>query len=195
MAVSMNPLDLNRDDALLIVDVQNDFCPGGALPVDRGDTIVPILNRWIRAASQRGAVVVASRDWHPEGHVSFEARGGPWPRHCVQQTEGARFHPELDLPDDVHLVSKGQHQDQDQYSAMAGTGLAEHLRRAGVHRVFVGGLAQDVCVWATVLDARAEGFEVHLIEDATRGVDPREAKRAMKDMRRAGVVIDTTDAE
>src|SRR5690349_9197046 len=103
----MNPPALGPSDALIIVDVQNDFCPGGALPVPEGDRVVPVLNRWNEAASAGGATVVASRDWHPAGHVSFRERGGPWPPHCVQDTKGAAFHPGLRLPADVLIVSKG----------------------------------------------------------------------------------------
>src|SRR5262249_46250784 len=149
------------------VDVQNDFCPGGALPVAEGHQVVPVLNRWIEAARRGGARIVASRDCHPPGHVSFRDRGGPWPVHCVQDTPGAAFHPGLNLPAEAAVLSKGSAPDRDNYSPFADTGLADTLRRQGVRRVWVGGLAQDVCVRAAVLDALAAGFEVHLIEDAT----------------------------
>ncbi len=114
----MNPHHLKPTDALVIVDVQNDFCPGGSLAVDEGHEIVPVINRWIRAAVQQGARIVATRDWHPPDHASFHAGGGPWPQHCVQGSEGAAFHADLELPDDVHIVSKGTHRDDASYSAV-----------------------------------------------------------------------------
>jgi nicotinamidase/pyrazinamidase len=180
---------LQRGDALLIVDVQVDFCPGGALPVAGGDAVVPILNRWIAAARHSGVPVYASRDWHPAVHMSFVSHGGEWPAHCVQDTPGARYHPDLALPEDVIPVCKGARLDRDQYSAFADTGLAEHLAAAGVTRVFLGGLALDVCVRASALDARRHGFEVHLIEEATRPVDPAAGRTTLEELRRAGVVV------
>jgi nicotinamidase/pyrazinamidase len=184
---------LSASDALLIVDVQMDFCPGGALPVALGDQVVPVLNRWIDTARQGGAAIVASRDWHPPGHVSFRARGGPWPVHCVQDTPGAAFAPDLRLPEGAIIVSKGTDVDRDNYSPFAETALAETLRRKGVRRVWVGGLAQDVCVRSAVLDALQEGFEVHVIEEATRAVNvkPDDGRRALDEMRAHGAVIET----
>ena len=183
---------LSQHDALLVVDVQNDFCPGGALAVPEGDQVVPVLNDWIRAARESGVPVVASRDWHPAGHCSFAEQGGPWPVHCVQDTEGAAFHPELELPDDALVISKGRSPERDNYSAFDDTGLADMLRERGVERVWVGGLAQDVCVRATVLDACDAGFETHLIADATRPVDvePGDGERALEAMRAAGARIE-----
>jgi nicotinamidase/pyrazinamidase len=181
---------LQPGDALVVVDVQNDFCPGGALPVAEGDQVVPVLNRWIESAREGGACVVASRDWHPPGHVSFRERGGPWSTHCVQGTRGAAFHPELRLPPDTRVVSKGTALDRDAYSAFAGTGLAEWLRGRGVGRVWVGGLAQDVCVRATVLDALKEGFEVHLVRDATRPVDPGRVRATIEELGAAGCMVE-----
>src|ERR1700757_4198445 len=132
-------------DALIIVDVQNDFCPGGALPVAEGDRVVPVLNRWIDSAGRGRALIVASRDWHPRNHISFRERGGPWPVHCVQDTPGAAFHPDLHLPADALIRSKGMAPDKDNYSPFEGTDFTETLRRRGVRRLWVGGLAQDVC--------------------------------------------------
>jgi len=181
---------LRRGDALLIVDVQNDFCPGGALAVRDGDSVVPVLNRWIRDAREAGVPVFASRDWHPRNHASFEERGGPWPPHCVQDTKGAEFHPALDL-EGASVISKGDDPDADAYSAFAGTGLAERLRSAGVKRLWVGGLATDYCVKATVLDALNNGFRVGVIVDAVRAVDARQGDgaRALEEMRRAGAEL------
>lgn len=181
-------------DALLVVDVQNDFCPGGALAVGEGDRVVPVLNEWIEEARTIGVPVFASRDWHPAGHISFRQRGGPWPPHCVQGTPGAAFHPGLNLPSNVEIVTKADKPDEDSYSAFGGTRLAERLRHAGVRRLWIGGLAQDYCVRATALDAIREGFDVHLIVDATRAVNvsPGDGRRALEDIERAGGVIEET---
>ncbi len=183
-------------DAVVVVDVQNDFCPGGALPVARGDEVVPVLNRWIAAAERAGAKVVVSRDWHPPHHVSFLDQGGQWPPHCVQNSEGAQFHAGLEVPADAILVTKGDRMDRDQHSAFDRTGLGEELRRRGVKRLWIGGLAQDVCVRATVLDALEEGFDVHVIKDGTRPVDvqPGDGERALEEMREAGAVIENGGA-
>ncbi len=181
---------LQAGDALIIVDVQRDFCPCGALPIENGDTIVPVLNRWIDRANRIGVPVFASRDWHPRAHLSFRPQGGEWPVHCVKETEGATFHPDLRLPPDTVIITKGDQTDRDQYSAFDGTGLAEQLRRRGVVRVFVGGLAEDVCVRATALDAVKAGFKVHLIAGATKPVTADGGKKAIAEMRGAGVVVD-----
>ncbi|HVS76430.1 MAG TPA: isochorismatase family protein [Steroidobacteraceae bacterium] len=188
-----NPKDaLGRGDALLIVDVQNDFCPGGALPIEQGDQVIPVLNEWIAAAVSVRIPVYASRDWHPRGHVSFRESGGPWPAHCLQDTDGARFGSDLRLPEDTVKVTKGVRFDHDQNSAFDETGLAAHLRSRGIRRLWIGGLAQDVCVLATVLDARAAGFEVTLIRDATRGVTPAGCAAADERMREAGARFTAT---
>jgi len=180
-------------DALLIVDVQNDFCPGGALPVPRGDEVVPVLNRYAERFHAAGAPVFASRDWHPERTRHFKAWGGAWPPHCVQGTPGAAFHPELRLPPGTVIVSKGQDPEQDAYSAFQavtdeGLGFAAALGARGVRRLFVGGLATDYCVRASVLDALKEGFEVVVLEDAVRAVDvqPGDGARALEEMTAAG---------
>src|SRR5688572_20175295 len=146
-------MDLRPGDALLVVDVQNDFCPGGALPIPDGDRVVGVLNRWIEAAVNGNVPIYASRDWHPSGHPSFASEGGAWPPHCLQDTEGAAFHPDLKLPAGTVKVAKGTRFDQDQYSAFDQTGLDARLRRDGIRRIWAGGLAQDVCVCASVLDA------------------------------------------
>jgi len=183
---------IRNGDALVVVDVQNDFCPGGALAVPNGDAIVPVLNGWIEAAQAAGIPIVASRDWHPEDHCSFSDRGGPWPRHCVRETPGAAFHPELELPRDAIVISKGRDRNRENYSAFDDTGLANRLQGLGVERLFIGGLAQDVCVRATVIDACEAGFETHLIRNATRAVDvsPGDGDRALEAMRAAGARID-----
>lgn len=191
-----HPRDLlQTGDTVLIVDVQNDFCPGGALPIPDGDRVVGPLSVWTAAAAHRGLRVYASRDWHPIHHPSFKAHGGIWPVHCLQDSEGARFHPDLVLVEGTVVVTKGTRFDRDQYSAFDETGLAAELRLRGVRRLWVGGLAQDVCVRATVLDARTAGFEVVVIEDATLPVTPEGGVRARDDMRRAGVTFERTARE
>ena len=137
---------LRSGDALLIVDVQKDFCSGGALPIEDGEKVIPILNRWIAAAVSKGLPIYASRDWHPVGHISFQESGGSWPPHCIQDSDGACFHPNLKLPNSVVKVTKGTRFDRDQNSAFDETGLAEELRKKGIKRLLVGGLAEDVCV-------------------------------------------------
>ncbi|MEQ6890014.1 nicotinamidase [Halomonas sp. CS7] len=159
-------------DALLVVDIQNDFCEGGALAVSGATALVPAINAEIEAARAAGALVVVSRDWHPVDHASFAHRGGPWPVHCVQDTAGAAFHPDLALPADTVRVSKATAFDADAYSAFDGTGLAGYLREKGIERVIVCGLALDVCVRATALDARREDFDVCLLEALSAPVDP-----------------------
>ncbi|MEX0653945.1 MAG: nicotinamidase [Phycisphaeraceae bacterium] len=184
--------DLGGNDAIIVVDVQNDFCPGGALPVEDGDKVVPVLNRWLDAVRHAVPVVAASRDWHPPNHVSVHERGGPWPRHCVQGTVGAAFHPDLHLPGEAWIIAKGTDPDADQYSAFDHTGLVERLQGQAIRRLWVGGLALDVCVRASVLDALQAGFEVHLIADATRAINasPGDDERAIDDMRQAGAIIE-----
>jgi nicotinamidase/pyrazinamidase len=186
--VKLNP----RRDALIVVDVQNDFCSGGSLPVPDGDQVIPSLNALLRRAN---CFIAATRDWHPEDHCSFTAQGGPWPVHCVADTWGADFHPALDRSRLQLIVSTATAPDQEAYSGFQGTSLAEILRDRGVERVLVGGLATDYCVKATALDARREGFEVIILEDAIRGVEvnPGDSDRALDEMRQAGCAILRTD--
>jgi len=178
-----------KGDALIIVDVQKDFCPGGALPVEDGEKIVPVLNTWIETAEQQGIPIYASRDWHTVRHVSFKDQGGPWPPHCLRDSEGAGFHSGLHLPDNVVKITKGVRFDQDQNSVFDQTGLTLQLKRDGIERLWIGGLAQDVCVLASVLDARNEGFDVFVIREATRPVSPEGGEKALQDMEKAGAVI------
>lgn len=175
-------------DALIVVDVQNDFCPGGKLAVDGGDEVVPEINHRIDQAVEAGVPVFASQDWHPEGHASFKESGGPWPEHCVQGSEGAAFHPDLDLPDDVTIIRKGADPDTDQYSAFD-AGLADRLRDRDVARVFIGGLAKDVCVKTTGNHALDEEFDVVMIEPATRAVDDEEGRDAFEKLDERGATI------
>ena len=182
-----------KDAALLIIDVQNDFCPGGSLAVPGGDAVTGPLSRLAERFAREGRPVFASRDRHPRRTVHFESFGGHWPRHCVQGTVGAAFHPALRLPPQTQLVSKGMGADEDAYSAFeardeTGNLLSELLSRQGVRRLYVGGLATDYCVKASVLDALKAGLETYVIEDAVAAVDLREGdgERALSEMRRAG---------
>jgi nicotinamidase/pyrazinamidase len=184
---------LRKGDALIFVDVQKDFCRGGALPIDGGDEVVPVLNRWIAAAIDKGLPIYASRDWHPTGHMSFKERGGIWAPHCVQDTDGAAFHPDLQLPKHTNKITKGVRFDKDQNSAFDETGLAAHLQEHDIKRLWIGGLAMDVCVLATVLDARKEGFEVEVIADATLPVTAEGGVKAKCQMREAGAKMQTTE--
>ncbi|HSH56985.1 MAG TPA: nicotinamidase [Halomonas sp.] len=183
------PINYTPSDALLVIDMQNDFCEGGALAVAGGSALVPAINAEIAAARTAGALIVASRDWHPVDHVSFQHRGGPWPEHCVQDTPGAAFHPELELPDDAICVSKACAFDADAYSAFDGTGLGGYLRERGITRVVVCGLALDVCVKATALDACREGFEVFLLEALSAAVDPAAVTKVRGELQSAGIEV------
>jgi nicotinamidase/pyrazinamidase len=176
--------------ALIVVDVQNDFCPGGALAVERGDEVVAPLNRLIGEFLERGEPVYKSRDWHPTRTKHFADFGGTWPVHCVRGTRGAEFHEDLLDDPRVRVVSKGLG-DEDSYSAFDGTTLAEELRRQGVREVWVGGLATDYCVKNTVLDALREGFRVRALSDAMRAVNlkPDDGQRAIEEMRAAGAEV------
>jgi len=182
-----------RTDALIVVDVQNDFCPGGALPVPQGDQVVPAINRTLDLA---GWLSIATRDWHPQDHCSFKPQGGIWPVHCVAGTRGAALHPGLDAMKLRHLISKATTKAAEGYSGFQGTELGALLKGQGVRRVFVCGLATDYCVKATALDARKAGFEVVVLEDAIRGVEvqPGDCARAMQEMAAAGIgFAKTTD--
>lgn len=190
MASDPFAVTLQPGDALILVDVQYDFLPGGSLAVPRGDEVVPALNRYIALFQQRGLPVFATRDWHPPQHCSFREQGGPWPPHCIAGSDGARFAALLDLPCEVTIISKATTTQTDAYSGFEGTELTELLRQAGVSRVFVGGLATDYCVLNTVRDARRLGFGAVLLTDAVRAVDvaPGDGERAIAEMLGAGAL-------
>jgi nicotinamidase/pyrazinamidase len=174
-------------DALIIVDVQNDFCPGGALAVADGHEVIPGINRLLNYPW----LAVATMDWHPSDHCSFHPQAGPWPPHCVQGTPGAELHPELDASKIQVIITKGSQTERDAYSGFDGTQLANILRQKGVHRVVVCGLATDYCVRATAYDALKEGFEVIVLEDAIRGVEvkPGDCQQAIDELKDAGASI------
>jgi nicotinamidase/pyrazinamidase len=176
-------------EALVIVDFQNDFTPGGALGVPGGDAIADRVNEL--AGDPRFDLVVATRDWHPRDHGSFTERGGIWPVHCVQGTEGAELFPGLDRAKVDVIVDKGQDPGTEGYSGFEATELESLLRERGIDRITVVGLATDYCVKNTVLDARRLGFDVTVDEDAVRAVDvsPGDGERAIDEMRAAGATV------
>jgi nicotinamidase/pyrazinamidase len=194
MADSKEHFATSSTRALVLVDVQNDFCSGGALEVPGGDRVVPVLNRMIERFAAQGLPIYATRDWHPPDTHHFREFGGPWPPHCVQGTSGANLHPDLRVPADLILVSAGQGRDDDGYSGFEGTTadgrtFEEALRRRGVTELYVGGLATDYCVRATVLDARRHGFDVTVLADAIAGIAPETSERALEEMKRAGARV------
>lgn len=164
-------IHLNEKDALIVVDVQVDFLPGGSLAVPNGDQVIPPLNGYIKRFSQQGLPIFFTRDWHCSQHCSFRENGGPWPPHCLADNPGAQFAPDLLLPqDNLYIVSKGEHSDMDAYSGFQDTPLLKLLREQGVRRVFIGGIATEYCVKATVMDALNFGFVTMLLTDAIQGV-------------------------
>jgi nicotinamidase/pyrazinamidase len=187
---------MQSKNALIVIDVQNDFCPGGALAVKDGDQVVPPLNRYMAKFKAAGAPIFATRDWHPAKTSHFNTSGGPWPPHCIQGSQGAQFHPALTLPSETVIVSAGMGSDEDGYSGFLGKDergilLVDLLRQQGVEHLFVGGLATDYCVKHTVLDGLKEGFKVVLLTDSVRGVNlkPDDSARAIEEMLHAGAEI------
>jgi nicotinamidase/pyrazinamidase len=183
-------METKKRRALIVVDVQNDFCPGGALAVSAGDEVVAPLNDLIREFLARNEPVFKSRDWHPRRTKHFAEFGGTWPVHCVQETRGAEFHPKLTDDPRITVISKGTG-DENQYSAFDATDLASRLRALDVEEVWVGGLATDYCVKNTVLDALREGFNAKAVRNAMRPVElqPGDGARAIEEMQRAGAEI------
>ena len=181
----------NKKKALIVVDVQNDFCPGGSLAVANGDEVVAPLNKLIKEFLDRGEPVFKSRDWHPATAKHFAVYGGVWPVHCVQNTPGAEFHKDLSDDPRITIISKGIDESADGYSAFDGTSLAQILHDEGVTEVWVGGLATDYCVKHTVLDALRQGFEVKALADSMRPVNikPDDGASAIAEMRSAGAEI------
>ena len=191
---------MSSSPALLIVDVQNDFCPGGALPVRDGDQVVPVLRRAAQRFTAFGWPVYASRDWHPADSAHFAGQGGTWPVHCVQGSEGARLREDLELPSSAMIVTKGRARHDDGYSAIVGEvsgrgSLLEDLQARRVTHLYVGGLATDYCVKHTVLDALDQGFAITVLTDAIRPVDvqPGDGERALEEMVAAGARLGTSN--
>lgn len=183
-------LSLGSGDALVIVDVQNDFLPGGSLAVPEGNAVAEALNRYIDVFVKHDLPIYATRDWHTSDHCSFQPQGGPWPPHCVAASSGADFAPQLRLPVNAIIISKGTGSHQDAYSGFEGTDLAEQLRAMDVRRLFIGGLATDYCVLNTVRDALSHRFAVLLLEDAIRAVNaqPDDGNKAIAEMQQRGAV-------
>jgi nicotinamidase/pyrazinamidase len=181
-------VQLASGDALIIVDIQNDFLPGGALGVRNGDEVIPVLNEYARLFARHGLPIYVTRDWHPPDHCSFREQGGPWPVHCVAGTRGAAFADSLQVPADAAIISKATSPVKEAYSTFEGTDLAMKLRQQSVGRVFIGGLATDYCVVNSVNDARRLGFATFVLEDAIRAVDvhPGDGEAACATMRQAG---------
>ncbi|AHF81023.1 nicotinamidase [Thermococcus paralvinellae] len=176
-------------EALIIVDMQKDFMPGGALPVPDGDKIIPKVEEYIKKFKEKGALIVATRDWHPPNHISFKEQGGPWPRHCVQNTEGAKF--VVKLPEDAIIISKADKPDKEAYSGFEGTNLAEMLKENGIRKVYICGVATEYCVRATALDALRYGFEVYILKDAIKGINPEDEEKVLKELEKKGAKIIT----
>ncbi len=179
--------------ALLIVDVQNDFCPGGALGIPEGDKIVPKINKYIKIFSKKKLPVFVSRDWHPVMTKHFRDFGGAWPVHCIRNTKGAQFHPKLRLPKGAVLLYKGMDPQKDSYSAfqaedIRGINLGKLLKLSGIEELYIGGLATDYCVKSSALDVLKNGFKVRLLMDAIRGVNfkPDDSEKAIREMVRKG---------
>lgn len=188
-ATARELIRIDERAALIVVDPQNDFCPGGSLPVAEGDEIFDVINGLMPTFSH----VFATQDWHPPEHRFFQAYGGPWPYHCLEGTRGAAFQSRLNAEGIQETVRKGTDPNLDGYSGFAGTDLAERLRRRGVRRVFVAGLATDYCVKATAIEAIREGFETYVLTDAIRAVDvaPGDGERSLREMEVAGARLTT----
>ena len=174
---------IDEHTVLVVVDVQNDFCPGGALPVPEGDKVVPMLNEYVKKFRKAGAAIIFTRDWHPPDHSSFKSQGGRWPPHCIQNSKGAEFHRDLVLPPGAEVVSKADKKDE-AYSFFQGTELAREFHHRRFTKMLVGGLATDYCVKETVLDGLRHGFEVYHLDDASLGVNvhPNDSELALAEM-------------
>jgi len=186
----MNKIIITNNSAIIAVDIQNDFCPGGALPVPDGDAVVYSMNLYITKFSKMGLPVYFTRDWHPQNHISFKTNGGIWPEHCVQETYGAELHKKLLIPSRAVIISKGISPDNDGYSGFEETDLDKRLKAKNIRQLFIGGLATDYCVKSTVLDALHAGFDVVFLSDASKGVDVNtgDSEQAIDEMLREGAV-------
>jgi len=184
---------LSKSDALILVDVQNDFCPSGALAVPGGDKVAATLSRVANEFKRRGARVYASQDWHHPRHSSFKEQGGLWPPHCVQDTWGAEFHQNLRLPEGTVIVRTGTNPLLEVHSAFTDSDLERRLGRAGVGRLFIGGLATEYGVVHAVLDARQKGFETYVLTDAIAALNakPEDGVEALRKMEKAGAKLAT----
>lgn len=173
--------------ALLVVDIQNDFCPGGALGVREGDQIIPTVNKYVDLFLKNQLPVFVSRDWHPQDTKHFKDAGGPWPMHCIQNTRGAEFHPDFRVPDEAIILSKGTNPELDGYSVFEARDSSnklfiELLQEMGIEKLYIAGIATDYCVRMTSLDAFKNGFVVHVLTDAIKGVDKTDSKRTIAEI-------------
>jgi nicotinamidase/pyrazinamidase len=187
---SQGDTQLQATDALIIVDVQNDFLPGGSLAVPNGDEVVPTMNNYSIAFKEKKLPIFATRDWHPANHCSFKAQGGIWPPHCVQGSQGGEFASDLQLPEEAVVISTATDPKKEAYSGFHGTDLHDQLQALGVKRLFIGGLATDYCVLSTVKDGLSLGYEVYLLEDASRAVNvnPHDGQKAIAEMVNLGAI-------
>ncbi len=187
---STDKIELGKGDALLVIDIQNDFLPGGSLAVPEGDQVIPVLNGYIDQFINRQLPVFATRDWHPSNHCSFIQQGGPWPEHCIADSKGAEFASGLHLPVSTYIISKGTEVEQDGYSGFANRTLKEQLDNAGACRLFIGGLATDYCVLNTVRDALSCHYRVLLLTDAMRAVNVQrqDGENAINEMIQKGAI-------
>lgn len=184
-----------KGDALLIIDVQNDFFPGGALPVPEGEDIIPTINAWIAASKEAGVPIFASRDWHPSNHCSFKEQGGPWPMHCVQNSKGAEMHSAIKIPADTVIIDTASDPLKEAYSAFQGhttegQTLHDAMRKSGVQRIWLLGLAQDFCVCESALEGQKKGYEVHVLMKGTKPIHEETGEDAVQRMQAAGVIIE-----
>jgi len=188
-------ISLQGGDVLILVDVQNDFLPGGALGVPHGEAVIPVLNTAIEHFHDRGLLIVATRDWHPANHCSFRAQGGPWPPHCIAHTPGAALAADLRLPADATVISKATTSDNEAYSGFNGTELEGILRVQRAQRLFIGGLATEYCVLHTVKDALALRFQTYVLKDAIRAVNmlPDDGTKAEREMVTEGAHLITVE--
>jgi nicotinamidase/pyrazinamidase len=180
--------------ALIVVDIQRDFCPGGSIPVEESDEIVGPTNSLISEFERQGLPIFLTRDWHPADHRSFRSRGGIWPSHCVKNSSGAEFHPSLRIPRGLKIVDKATESNTEAYSAFQGTDLAAMLRRNGTKKLYLAGLATDYCVKETVMDGLSNGFAIDVVTDAVKGVDPEDSMSALRDMSAKGAVMTDSKA-
>ena len=178
---------MQTNKALLVVDLQNDFCPGGALGVPEGDQIIPKVNNYVKLFLKKKFPVFVSRDWHPKDTKHFKQAGGPWPPHCIQNTEGSKFHPDFDIPKDAIILSKGTNPALDGYSVFEARDLKnrsfiEILNSMGIDEIYIAGIATDYCIKMTSIDALKEGFVVHVLTDAIKGVDKNDSELSIKEI-------------
>jgi nicotinamidase/pyrazinamidase len=187
---------LNSGDALVIIDMQNDFLPGGSLAVPMADILIPVINRYLKLFHEDGLLIFATRDWHPPDHCSFRQQGGPWPPHCIATTAGAAFHPEIEFPINTQVISKATTVERDAYSAFTGTQLHALLQELGIRRLFIGGVATEYCVFNTVKDALQHRYATFVLEDAIGAINlkPDDGLRAREEMEHLGATLTQFEA-